>query len=493
MISFKSLARLCLAWVCFLAIDTEDVRSQNERWQTVLRFDSLSSASMRVRGDTIIFRYAIKDEVFGLYSTNSGESWEEEYKAEEFWQRYNFPNSPRIFGIAIRNDVEVTATVISANRVENETPLPEFAVQLMESGFRPDIKFNPVNDDEIILVMERAIAGTTESAAWQSRDVGRTWRMLEMPFAPDGASEFEFIFDYRDQQHWFVIVHGDHHSFGLPLYETTDGGTSFVYQRLLNDGNDGNFEQAGIEGANVIRYLTADRGLRTMDVESGKRDTVSWLRAIKPGALASNIDLGIEHLLGGFSTSPREASVSIVQRSEYLFPPGGSRADTIYHTEQDINLTTDNGVTWQKLWSGFLCTRVVLDPDEKYVWIVTMDSILSHWYPGIPTFRIPYTLRRLDLASDLRSSIDVKSGGISCYPNPATEKFWLKFFLHHASSVSVRLVDYLGREHQVWNTPHLESGANRIEVHAPSYLPRGVYLLKVSADDFNATQKIVLE
>jgi hypothetical protein len=493
MISLKSLSRLCLAWVCFLVCDIEDVHSQNERWQTVLRFDSLSGGGMIVRGDTIIFRYSVEDERFGLYSTNAGESWEEEYKAEEIWQRFYFPNSPRMFGIVIRNEVELKALVLSANRVEHVTPLPEIAVNLREAGYSPYIKFNPVNDDEIILVMERDGPATTKSLAWQSRDAGRTWRMLEMPFAPAGASEFEFIFDYCNQQHWFVAVHGDHISYGLSLYETTDGGTSFTYKRLLNYGNDEYFNQAGIEGENFIRYLSYDRGLMTMDVESGKRDTISWLKVIKPEALASNIDQGIEHFLGEFSTNTRQASVSTVHRSEYLFPPGGSTADTIYNTEHDLSLTTDNGVTWQKLWSGFPCSRVVLDPDLKYVWIVTMDSILPFFYPGFLTSKIPHTLRKLDLRSFLSSREDAKLEEFSCFPNPTAERLSLKFSPRHPSKLVVRLLDYLGREQQVWNTPHLGSGSNRIEVHVPSHLTRGVYLLMVSAEGFNATQKIVLE
>jgi hypothetical protein len=494
--SSHSLVRFCLFCACGLFLKLDDVRSQNERWQTVLKLDSLSTSEIVARGDTILFLYHKDPQGFGLYSTNSGETWDEEYKAEEIWQKYYFPNSPRVFGIVVKNDEEVSGRVVAANRIEHETPLPEDAVNLMGSGFSPYIKFNPVNDDEIILVMERAIAGTTQSAAWQSRDVGRTWRMLEMPFAPEGASEFEFIFDYRDQHHWFVAVHGDHFSYGLSLYETTDGGTSFDYKRLLYyeiDEFASEGSQAGIEGRSIIRYLSPSIGLVKLNVGNGDIDTVNWLEAIKPGADLSNNAAGIEHFLGRFSTSADNPSVSVVHRSEFLFPPGGTREDTVYKTEHDLNLTTDNGITWRKIWSGYLCTNVLLDPDLKSVWIITLDSNLPRRYPLSVTNTIPRSLRRLDLTGYLTHRVGAKLGEFSCSPNPANERLSLNFSLPQSSNVIIRLLDYLGREQQVWNTPHLESGPNQIEIHAPPHLSRGVYLLKVSAEGFNATHKVVLE
>ncbi len=81
--------------------------------------------------------------------------------------------------------------------------------------------------------------------------------------------------------------------------------------------------------------------------------------------------------------------------------------------------------------------------------------------------------------------------GLSAYPNPFNAQASLSFSLPITGAVSLKLYDITGREVRTLLDERRAAGRHVIRFDA-SDLPSGVYLCRLSAADWHATQKLVL-
>ncbi|MGE5352734.1 MAG: two-component regulator propeller domain-containing protein, partial [Acidobacteriota bacterium] len=77
------------------------------------------------------------------------------------------------------------------------------------------------------------------------------------------------------------------------------------------------------------------------------------------------------------------------------------------------------------------------------------------------------------------------------YPNPFNPSTTISYYLPHASLISLKLYDILGREAKTIEEGLKSAGHHKIIFNASS-LPSGVYIYRLKAGDFIASRKLLL-
>lgn len=109
--------------------------------------------------------------------------------------------------------------------------------------------------------------------------------------------------------------------------------------------------------------------------------------------------------------------------------------------------------------------------------------------PGLTYY---YRLRQVDYSGS-ESYSEIRSAQLSSntpqwayYPNPATDKLQLRFW-NTTASIQLRLIDTRGRTLRQWQA--IPEELQTVQLNA---LPTGVYWLKASSQDWQATERIVI-
>ena len=95
----------------------------------------------------------------------------------------------------------------------------------------------------------------------------------------------------------------------------------------------------------------------------------------------------------------------------------------------------------------------------------------------------------MDLSTGV-NDVAASAGFINAYPNPAKDNLTLAFDLNGTQTVNYALYDLSGKE--ITNRTQTVSGFSSIQFSVSEF-PAGVYFIKVAGDDFNATQKIIIQ
>ncbi|MAX81932.1 MAG: hypothetical protein CL843_17340 [Crocinitomicaceae bacterium] len=124
-------------------------------------------------------------------------------------------------------------------------------------------------------------------------------------------------------------------------------------------------------------------------------------------------------------------------------------------------IKTANGDVWQMVMTGFSSS------EGKFV----------------------FSKKKLDLSTGV-NDVAASAGFINAYPNPAKDNLTLAFDLNGTQTVNYALYDLSGKE--ITNRIQTVSGFSSIQFSVSEF-PAGVYFIKVAGDDFNATQKIIIQ
>jgi flagellar hook assembly protein FlgD len=87
--------------------------------------------------------------------------------------------------------------------------------------------------------------------------------------------------------------------------------------------------------------------------------------------------------------------------------------------------------------------------------------------------------------------VPVKFELLQNYPNPFNPCTYIEFFMPKEANVSLRVYDILGNEVKTLVEGHQRAGTYNIFFDG-SDLASGVYLYKLTADDFTQTKKMLL-
>jgi len=93
-----------------------------------------------------------------------------------------------------------------------------------------------------------------------------------------------------------------------------------------------------------------------------------------------------------------------------------------------------------------------------------------------------------DISSEVPSGFSLSQN----FPNPFNPTTSIKYYIAKSSNVKIVVYDIMGREIQTLVNKTLKPGTNELSFDGSS-LPGGVYFYKISAGDYSATKKMVLE
>jgi len=85
----------------------------------------------------------------------------------------------------------------------------------------------------------------------------------------------------------------------------------------------------------------------------------------------------------------------------------------------------------------------------------------------------------------------VSSFSFTVYPNPAADNFTISFELAKAENVTIQVKNMLGQTVEYLGTKSMSSGKQQYE-YTRDNLSSGVYFITLSAEDFSATQKLII-
>ncbi len=84
------------------------------------------------------------------------------------------------------------------------------------------------------------------------------------------------------------------------------------------------------------------------------------------------------------------------------------------------------------------------------------------------------------------------SGGISVYPNPATDMASVKFNLNNTSNVNIKVYNAMGQLVETLDNSGLVSGTNDIKMNTQSYA-KGMYTVQIDGEGFTASEKFIVQ
>ena len=137
--------------------------------------------------------------------------------------------------------------------------------------------------------------------------------------------------------------------------------------------------------------------------------------------------------------------------------------------------------------------KLVAVPDEGYVF----SGWSGHVTAGSDTVSAVLTspasiTATFELAStDTPTEIVTQNGLSSIWPNPAVQTAQVEATIAQAGSLSLRVVDMLGRTVTALAGGRTHAGTHRFELDA-SALPGGVYMIVMETDGFQATRQLVV-
>lgn len=155
-------------------------------------------------------------------------------------------------------------------------------------------------------------------------------------------------------------------------------------------------------------------------------------------------------------------------------------------------------------------------PEFEVGAIVTGDTVYAYGDSLVipvsftPTAPVAYSdILRIHYVEDAEETLDIPISGegstmgiepathqpeqfeISCYPNPFNAELTVRIDLQTAQDVSVNLYNIQGtKEEELW-LGRMTSGAQELRWNAKDS-PSGIYLLKVTGDNWNRVEKVVL-
>ncbi|MGE5430017.1 MAG: two-component regulator propeller domain-containing protein [Syntrophomonadaceae bacterium] len=150
-------------------------------------------------------------------------------------------------------------------------------------------------------------------------------------------------------------------------------------------------------------------------------------------------------------------------------------------------LAVTNGTEWKiyntlnsELRSDYINSLAV--DDSNYLWIAAKNNFVS-------TLKL---WKDIFTGSETAEISAIKDYSLSQnYPNPFNPATTISYYLPHATEISLKLFDILGREAAILEEGFRQAGNHKVRFNASS-LPSGVYIYRLKAGDFIASKKLLL-
>ncbi len=175
-----------------------------------------------------------------------------------------------------------------------------------------------------------------------------------------------------------------------------------------------------------------------------------------------------------------------------------------------LEISTDCGTTWWQKWTkqgSALATTTVL---SSSAFIPATTDFVEYTVAGLFN---PSVLFRWVFISDATSpgnniyiddiniydeaTVGIKENatavnGVALFPNPSNGETFLKFNLNSASPVEITVTDILGKKVIDLGKTNFSAGQQTLSINKDNVLPKGIYMVSISADGAKSTKKLVI-
>ncbi len=300
---------------------------------------------------------------------------------------------------------------------------------------------------------------------------------IALVIQPDGKIIVGGI-SFNDNDNDFALVRlnangSEDNTFGTEGKVTTDFVTNNDQLTSLALQSDGSIIAGGTasDGTSTFFALARYDSTGTLDAGFGGGGT---------GTVTTSFGTGYD-LLNALTL---QTDGSIVAAGSTNSPPGGSFALVRYTGAGVLDNSFGNGgkVTTAEGSAGGAANAVVMQADGK---ILAGGRTNNSLHRG-------FALNRY-IGGGGTGITDISLlDGSSLFPNPVNEQATLKYNLHNAQHITIKLTDLQGRQLQtILNNVHQQSGSYTQSIPLQSGLASGVYMLTLTNDNGTVSWKIV--
>ncbi|MFA5804767.1 MAG: YCF48-related protein [Melioribacteraceae bacterium] len=261
----------------------------------------------------------------------------------------------------------------------------------------------------------------------------------------------------------------------MNISRTSDGGTT--WNKVADyDCNSVFFVSSTVgycTGFNSATYKTIDGGVTwTLLTGSPKGNWVYFVNS-DVGFVAGS---GMWKTTNGGTTWVKQ-TIELVVLSVFFFDTNKGIA---VGTEGQVWNTTNGGLNWTRTWPTVMCDlNKVHFVSPTTGWIVGQYGTIlksttggTTWIQKEESLPLHYTL-------------------FQNYPNPFNPITTIRFSIPKQDFISLKIYDLLGREVEALVDKEFSAGTYEVKWNAEKYTS-GVYICKISADNFNQTRKVLL-
>lgn len=206
-------------------------------------------------------------------------------------------------------------------------------------------------------------------------------------------------------------------------------------------------------------------------------------------------DAPVDFMLGSFNT----ASVTNVAIDfDYAYTQISNSNDKL-----EVKVSKDCGATWGTVWTksgSALSTSAPVNgeflPKAAGSW-AHGSAVLSSYKSASMMVKFVATsndgnytwLDNIKLTNSLNVNNVIAAGDVKLFPNPAKEAATLEFNLAKANTVTVSVIDALGRTVSTLANGSLQQGAQRMNIPTAA-LAAGVYTINIQTEEGTITQRL---
>ncbi len=265
------------------------------------------------------------------------------------------------------------------------------------------------------------------------------------------------------------LKHADDNWFQFVSHEYADTVQEYSndYMNGFNDGITNGYEWYSISGGrqDYITYFLHGRET-TIELDNNKITPENQLDQLWNYNYRSLVNYARQSIFGinGFVTDSETGS------------PLKSKVEV-------INYDYDNSMVFSDARTGFY---VRLLKSGMYDLRFSSEGYIDEVIPGVEVI----DFQKINIDVELTVQTDIPKNQLWIFPNPATDKIWLEFYLTSSLRVSVEIYDAMGTKMFSSEEEMRIAGKHIIPLNI-QMLPKGVFVIAVKGDNLNLKNKFI--
>lgn len=487
--------RIVFALLCLLT--TGSYSRAQQGWEQIATFDSISVDQFEVYSDTLYLRttnnsyvhYPDKSSSAFLMSPDGGRHWES-MKTPWDWRltadgrnatQYlwgKFPNSAMLWSWSVfGGDSAFCDLSMDGGRTWQSHPARRPIFDTIHAFELRQFTISPFNENVWYLVVDYSGQPSVypSQVLWRSQNRGYSW----VDISPMGGASLGMGLDLRDSTIIYVTASGPPNPWNTIWCRTTNYGQTWTYVNAGEAHCCASY--SGITMAGTLRdlvdsaYDESTDGGATWQRTTWHIDTTIW-------------PVGTQYSIYSYLPWPQDPLQAVIQVNAIKM----KGKDTIEFYYGWIYSTTDDGVTWNRLWgpseNGIwdrAWGKTEVDHKTGKAFFMDFDSV----YPT-PFLWLPVRQRLWSREIWHPTSVHQDFAGLSLstelgavFPNPISDFAIISYRLAHSGDTRLDVIDLLGRVVKTVNAGMQSAGAHMASWVPESSLQSGTYFVRLRTTD----------